>query len=140
MREIYQQFAQIVADVGKELGLTVKNQNVLGSSDRDTSQIAALVVDTCEELVTRYPWRASTGTNPPYVSGDKDPKYVLELDDDIPLFDARVIKSGAKWRYLNSKGLAYAEIFRIYETRINAFAAARVRDKVVNENVASTTQ
>jgi hypothetical protein len=139
MREVYQQFSQLVIDIGKELGLSVKGQSVLSSSDRDTSQIAALIVDTCEELISRYPWRSSIGTNPPYMSGNGEPKYILELDDDIPLFDSRVLKSGAKWRYLNAKGLAYAEVFRTYETRINSFAFDRTKDKVVNENATSAS-
>lgn len=122
MREIFEPLSTIVDVVGIELGLTVRALNVMSSSDRDARQIGFLVSETCQDLLTRKPWKKIIGTNPWVVKFDGSTAYELLNDSDVPQFDARVIKLGTKWRYLQSKGLTYDEIFRAYEKRVYDFA------------------
>jgi hypothetical protein len=44
------------------------------------------------------------------------------------------VKLGAKWRYMNSKGFTYDEIFRAYEKRIYDFAFDYNSGEMVNTN------
>lgn len=135
MREKFEQLSAIVIDVGKELGLNVRSQDVLGSNDRDTIQIAKLIIDTADEMLTRFPWRRTIGTNPwiKYIDGTFG--YDLKADTDLILMDARTMKAGTKWRYLNTKGLTYDEQFRVYENRIQNFAFDKNTGDTVDTNV-----
>lgn len=139
MRETFENLVSIVEAVGIELGLTLNSLNVLTSVDKDTRQIGFLVGATCEELLTRSPWRNTVGTAPWVQKLDGTLDYVLKLDSDVPLFDSRVIKNGAKWRYLQSKGLTYDEVFRAFEKRIYDYAYDFNSDQTVNTNVGTFT-
>jgi len=135
LRQVYESLVTILTDVSKELGINAKTQNVLGSNDRDTIQLAKLIVESADDMLLRLPWRATIGTNPWVKKEDGSFVYQVTADTDTILIDARVLKLGTKWRYLNAKGLTYAEIFRSCEVRINAFAFNLNRGNVVDENV-----
>jgi hypothetical protein len=137
MREAYEPLSTLVANVGIELGLTLNTLGVMTSVDKDARQIGYLVNETCQELLTRKPWKKILGTNPWVIKSDDTYSYDLVADSDIPLFDSRVLKLGAKWRFLNSKGLEYAEIFRAYEKRIYDFAYDYNAGEMVNTNADS---
>lgn len=122
MREVFQQFAELVTNVGVEVGVSVRTQNVIASTDKDARQIANNIIATCEDLLHRFPWRRKIGDDPWVLKEDGSYTYVLHDDSDQPMFDARLIIQGAKWRYLYGKGLTYGEAFRDYERRINEFA------------------
>lgn len=134
MREVFASLSAIVNEVGIELGLTLTTISVMTSPDRDTRQIAYLVKETCEDLLTRKPWKKIIGTNPWVLKTDGTYTFELVADTDTPQFDSRVIKLGAKWRYLNSKGFTYDEIFRGYEKRIYDFAFDYNSGEMVNTN------
>jgi hypothetical protein len=134
MREIYESLITIVDSVGIELGLTLTAVGVMTSSDKDTKQIGFLVSETCQDLLTRKPWKKIIGTSPWVVTLGGDLTYTLLDDSDTPQFDSRIIKLGAKWRYLQSKGLTYDEIFRAYEKRIYDFAYDYNSGEMVDTN------
>ena len=139
MKEEYQQFSQIVYTIGVELGLSLAAQQVISSTDKDTRQIASLIIATSRDLLTRFPWRRSIGDDPWVMTDTGDYNYVLENDTDTPMFDARTLIEGGKWRYLSGKGLTYGEVFRAYEKRINDFAYFYNGDSVVDTNLGVTT-
>jgi hypothetical protein len=45
-------------------------------------------------------------------------KQTFSADDDLPLLDDDLIYLGVVWRYRYSKGLEYAEDFRIYNEAV----------------------
>jgi len=137
MREVYESLSLIVSNVGVELGLTLTPISVMTSPDRDTRQVAALIIETCQDLLTRKPWKKIIGTNPWVLKANGMYSFDLVADNDVPQFDARIIKLGAKWRYLNSKGFTYDEIFRAYEKRIYDFAFDYNSGEMVNTNADS---
>jgi hypothetical protein len=137
MREVYESLSSIVSMIGVELGIALTPVSIMTSPDRDTRQIGALVAETCQDLLTRKPWKKIIGTNPWVLKADGTYTYDLVADDDVPQFDSRVIKLGAKWRYLNSKGFTYDEIFRAYEKRIYDFAYDYNSGEMVNTNAAA---
>ena len=139
MRQVFANFADIVAAVGDELGLTISSTSVLGSTDRDTKQLAKLLFATAEDVITRFPWKNDVGTNPYIVSSTGGPQYQVSADTDQILIDSRILKQGTKWRYLHAKGLTYDEEFRAYEARIAAFAFDRNSGMDVDTNVAAPT-
>lgn len=122
MRELYKEFSELVSDIGAEVGVSVRTQNVIASSDRDARQIANMIIATCEDLIQRFPWRRRIGDDPWVLKQDGTYTYNLQDDTDTPMFDSRLIIHGGKWRYLYAKGLTYGETFRVYEKRINDFA------------------
>ena len=132
MKEIFHTFSDIVQTIGTELGIVVAGQDILSSSDKDTKQFGTLVIATCQDLLSRFPWRLTIGDNPWVMSTDGNYKFKLELDTDTPLLDSRLIIEGTKWRYLNSKGYTYSEQFRFYEKRINDFAFLHHGNNVVD--------
>lgn len=140
MKEIFEQFSKIVEDTGLEVGLVLKTTNVIASTDRDTKQFSRLAIETCKDLLARFPWRISIGDDPWVKKDDGTFVYELSDDTDTPMFDSRIIKDGVKWRYLSAKGLTYAEPFRFYEKRINDFGYFYNGYKVVdtNENARTT--
>lgn len=134
MREVFEHLSTIVSDVGTELGLSLNILSVMTSTDRDTRQIGFLVKETCQDLLTRKPWKKIIGTSPWVLKADGTYTFDLVADNDVPQFDSRIIKLGAKWRYLNSKGFTYDEIFRAYEKRIYDFAYDYNSGEMVNTN------
>lgn len=134
MREVFASLSSIVNEVGIELGLTLSPISVMTSSDKDSKQIGFLVKETCEDLLTRKPWKKTIGTSPWVLKANGSYSYELVADTDVPQFDSRVVKLGAKWRYMSSKGFTYDEIFRSYEKRIYDFAYDYNSDEKVNVN------
>lgn len=137
MRETYEDVQTIVADTAKEIGLTINTKNIFTSSDTDAKQLAQFVIATCEELLTKYPWRSYIGTDPWVEDANGGFKYKLENDSDTPLIDSRTLKLGTRWRWLHNKGLTYNEDFRTYQLRINSFAydKNKTRDIDMNEEI-----
>jgi hypothetical protein len=140
MREVFEPLNTIVDSVGVELGLTLKTIGVMTSTDKDTRQIGFLISETCQDLLTRKPWRKIIGTNPWVLKVDNTYSYALVADSDTPIFDSRVLKLGAKWRYMQSKGFTYDEIFRAYEKRIYDFAYDYNAGEMVNTNADATEE
>lgn len=132
MQERFETLQKIVTDTASEIGLTIVQSSVLTSSDNDAKQLARFVIATCDELLTKFPWRRSIGTDPWVEAADQSYKYAIEEDTDIPLIDARLLKLGARWRYLHSKGLTYNEDFRTYQLRIQSFAFNYNRGRTVD--------
>ena len=137
MREVFESLTTLVDSVGVELGLTLRTLGVMTSTDKDTKQIGYLVKETCQDLLTRKPWKKIIGTNPWVVKVDGSLAYDLVADTDVPQFDSRVIKLGAKWRFLQSKGFTYDEVFRAYEKRIYDYAYDYNAGEMVDTNADS---
>lgn len=137
MREVYEPLNSIVDKVGVELGLTLNTLGIMTSPDKDSRQIGFLVRETCQDLLTRKPWKKIIGTNPWVRRNDGSMSFDLVADTDVPMFDSRVISLGAKWRFLNTKGFTYDEVFRSYEKRIYDFAFDYNAGEIVNTNAAT---
>ena len=134
MKEQFDTLQNIVKAAAGEIGLTILSSNVLSSSDTDAKQLALFVVATCDELLTKFPWRRYIGTDPWVVDANGDYKHEITEDTDIPLIDARLLKLGSRWRYLQSKGTTYNEDFRTYQLRISSFAFNKNAGRAVNLN------
>lgn len=139
MKASYKNFSDIVTTTGDELGLDLKAQGVASSSDRSTRQVATFVNRTLKDLLSRFPWSVDIGTNPPVLKTDGTFAFEAVLDDDIILIDYSALTEGARWRFLQAKGLAYDEEFRAYEKIILDWAYTRNRGQDVNTNVAPVT-
>ena len=134
MKETFQSIQKIVTDAATEIGLTINQSNVLTSTDTDARQLAQFVVSTAEELLTKFPWRSYIGEDPWVMSNTSEYKYEIEVDTDVPQIDSRVLKLGARWRYLHAKGLTYDEDFRMYQTRVQSFAYNKNKQRTINMN------
>ena len=134
MKERYQNLQKIVVDTATEIGLSIVENNLLASTDNDAKQLAQFVVASCEELLTRYPWRSRIGDDPWVMNESGEYAEELSSDTDVPLIDSRLLKLGSRWRYLHAKGLTYDEDFRKYETRISSFAFDSNQARTFNLN------
>lgn len=139
MKEKYEMIQKIVQDAAGEIGLTTPGTIVFASADRDILQLLKFAQSTCDELLTRYPWRRFIGHDPWVKAGNGAYKDAITEDGDTPLIDARLIKMGVRWRYLHSKGLTYNEDFRSYMLRMSsiAFAYNQARDINMNDEMVS---
>lgn len=134
MREKFETLQKIVVDAADEIGLTIQTTNVVGSTDSDAKQLAKFVIATCEELLLKFPWRSFLGTDPWVKTADGSYTFELLNDTDEPLIDSRLLKLGAQWRYLHSKGMTYDEDFRTYQVRISAYAFSKNRERNIDMN------
>lgn len=114
-----------VSDASLEIGLVQKPvSNVVGSSDQDIAQMAALLMNVADELLLDPPYRDELGDgNWLTDAGGTVRKDRPTADTDVILFDPRVVVDGLKYRFLKVKGLEYGEEQRDFITRQNKLAA-----------------
>lgn len=136
MRPDYETVAEIIKEVGTELGLSLQTSPVIGSADKDTRQLLSYLKETVEELVYRFPFNTTIGTNPYVVTDQGAAGYKIQNDTDTIVLDARLLKLGTRWRYLHGKGLTYDEDFRSYQIRIMDLAYKYNIRRDIDTNVA----
>jgi hypothetical protein len=113
-----------VSDASLEIGIVQKPvTNVVGTADQDIAQMAALLMNVADELLLDPPYRDALGDgNWLTDSGGVVFKARPTADDDVILFDPRVVVDGLKYRFLKAKGLEYGEEQRDFITRQNKLA------------------
>ena len=134
MKYRFETVTSILSTVANELGITIETTNVMASTDNDTRQLAALLVDICEDLIDDYPWNGMIGDDPWVEASNGEFKDGITADDDKPCIDARLLKLGVRWRWLHAKGLTYNEDFRAYEIRKNRFGHKQNKHRKVDMN------
>ena len=114
----------VISDASLEIGLVQKPVgNVVGTSDQDIAQMAALLANVADELLIDPPYRDQLGDGNWLVDvGGTVFKSRPTADDDVVLFDGRLAVNGLKYRFLKAKGLEYGEEQRDFITRLNKIA------------------
>src|SRR5262245_44771338 len=122
----------VVNQASLEIGTTqLPISLVFQSGDQDIVQMGALLNAVADEVLLEEPYRITLGDNVWVTDSNGNPKIFATQDTDLILFDARLAIDGIKYRFLQAKGLEYAEQLRDYTVRLNKLAArvnAQVRD------------
>jgi hypothetical protein len=116
--------SEVVSDASMEMGITQRPVTlVVGTSDGDIAQLAALLQNVADELLIDPPYREMLGDGNWLIdAGMQVRKARPTADDDVILFDGRVVVNGLKYRFLKAKGLEYGEEQRDFITRLNKIA------------------
>jgi len=124
---------RIVYQASLEIGITqVKTPSpVFGSNDQDVVQMGSLLNAVADEALLEEPYCYTLGDDCWVTDTAGNPKLFPTLDTDIVLFDSRLAINGLKYRFLQAKGLEFAEQLRDYTVRMNKLAA-RVNAKVLD--------
>ena len=117
--------AQAVSDASMEIGITqIPITIVIGTGDQDVAQMGALLSAVAGELLLDPPYRDELGDGNWLCSNDGSIfKSRPTSDDDLILFDPRLVVDGLKYRFLKAKSLEYGEEQRDFITRQNKLAA-----------------
>lgn len=122
----------IVNQAALEIGTTqVGVTQVFGSPDQDVVQMGYLLSAVADEVLLEEPYKVTLGDHVWVHSTTGDPKIYPTEDTDRILFDARLAINGVKYRFLQAKGLEFAEQLRDYTVRMNKIAG-RVNGKVLD--------
>jgi hypothetical protein len=128
----------LVSQSSLEIGITQKLvSQTFGSKDQDIVQMAYLLNAVADEVLLEEPYRVTLGDQIWVADRDGNPKLYPTVDDDVILFDARLAVNGLKYRFLQAKGLEFAEQLRDYTTRLNKLAGlanGRVLDLDLDES------
>jgi hypothetical protein len=113
-----------VSDASLEIGIVqLPVTNVVGSTDQDIAQMAALLQNVADELLLDPPYRDQLGDGNWLIdTGLQVRKSRPTADTDIILFDPRLTVNGLKYRFLKAKGLEYGEEQRDFISRLNKIA------------------
>jgi hypothetical protein len=126
--------ADIVNQAMFEIGTTQTVASpVIGSKDQDVAQMAALLNAVADEVLLDEPYRVQLGDHIWVTDVDGNPKFFPSADTDLVKFDSRLAIDGLKYRFLQAKGLEFAEQLRDYTTRLNKIAG-RVNGRVLDLN------
>jgi hypothetical protein len=113
----------IVSQASLEIGITQRAVNqVFGSNDQDIVQMGALLNAVADEVLLEEPYRVQLGDQIWVTDYLGDPKLFPTVDTDLIAFDARLAINGLKYRFLQAKGLEFAEQLRDFTTRLNKLA------------------
>jgi hypothetical protein len=129
-----QQFTvrQLVNQSSMEIGIIQQPVNqIFSSRDQDVVQMASLLNAVADELLLEEPYKYTLGDGVWVEDSNGDPKLFPTQDEDRILFDARLAINGIKYRFLQAKGLEFAEQLRDYTVRLNKLAAS-VNAKVLD--------
>ena len=123
---------EVVSQAALEIGTTqLPVSQVFGSADQDIVQMGALLSAVADEVLLEEAYRITLGDHIWVEDRDGDPKLYPTEDTDRILFDARLAINGVKYRFLQAKGLEFAEQLRDYTVRMNKLAA-RINGKVLD--------
>ena len=122
----------LVSQASLEIGITQRPvSQVFGSQDQDIIQMGALINAVADEILLDEPYKYTLGDQVWVTDYEGDPKLFPTLDSDLIAFDARLAIDGLKYRFLQAKGLEFAEQLRDFTTRLNKLAA-RVNAQVLD--------
>ena len=116
--------SEAVSDASLEIGIVQSPVTlVVGTADQDIAQITALMQNVADELLLDPPYRDMLGDGNWLIdTGGVVRKSRPTADDDVILFDSRLMVNGLKYRFLKAKGLEYGEEQRDFITRLNKIA------------------
>jgi len=122
----------VVSQSSLEIGIVQRPvSRVFGSADQDVVQMGHLLNAVADEVLLEEPYRITLGDHVWVADANGDPKMFPTVDTDVVLFDGRLAVNGLKYRFLQAKGLEFAEQLRDFTTRLNKLASltnARVLD------------
>lgn len=128
----------LVSQTSLEIGITQRPvSQVFGSADQDIVQMGALINAVADEVLLEEPYKYTLGDHVWVSNSLGNPKLFPTVDSDLVLFDARLAIDGLKYRFLQAKGLEFAEQLREFTMRLNKLAAlvnARVLDLDIDES------
>ena len=95
----------VVSDASLEVGITqIPLTIVVGSSDNDVAQLVALTQNVADELLIDPPYREQLADGNWLIdAGMVVRKARPTSDNDVVLFDARLMVNGLKYRFLKAK-------------------------------------
>lgn len=127
---------EIVNQAALECGTTQTGvSTVFSSADQDVVQMGALLSAVADEVLLDEPYKYLLGDGVWCRDDDGNPLVYPTQDTDVVLFDQRLAIDGLKYRFLQAKGLEFAEQLRDYTTRMNKLAGktAKVLDLDADE-------
>jgi len=115
---------EAVSDASLEIGIVQRPVTlIVGTADQDIAQMTALLQNVADELLIDPPYREQIGDgNWLMDAGMQVRKSRPTADNDIILFDPRLVVDGLKYRFLKAKGLEYGEEQRDFIARLNKIA------------------
>jgi hypothetical protein len=122
---------EIVNQAALECGTTQTGVSlVFNSADQDIVQMGALLSAVADEIVLEEPYKYQLGDRVWVTDAGGNPLVYPSQDTDIVLIDQRLMIDGLKYRFLQAKGLEFAEQLRDYTSRMNKLAGrgAKVLD------------
>jgi hypothetical protein len=129
----------IVYQASLEAGISQAKEPpaVFGSNDQDVVQMGALLHAVADEVLLEEPYRYTLGDGVWVSDKDGNPKLFPTIDTDRVLFDSRLAINGLKYRFLQAKGLEFAEQLRDYTVRLNKLAG-RINAQVLDLDAAES--
>jgi hypothetical protein len=128
---------EIVSQAALEIGTAQTAVSaVFDSPDQDIVQMGALLNAVADEVLLEEPYKVTLGDHVWVTDDSGQPKFYPTEDSDLVLFDPRLAINGVKYRFLQAKGLEFAEQLRDYTVRLNKLASkanARVLDLDADE-------
>lgn len=116
--------AQIVSQASLEIGISQGPvTKVFGSKDQDIIQMGSLINAVADEVLLEDAYRFTLSEDTWVADAAGNPKLFPTQDTDLILFDARLAINGLKYRFLQAKGLEFAEQMREFVIRMNKLAA-----------------
>lgn len=113
----------LVSQASLEIGITQQPvSRVFGSFDQDVVQMSYLLNAVADEVLLEEPYNRTLGDHIWIADIDGNPKIVPTVDTDMVLFDKRLAVNGLKYRFLQAKGLEFAEQLRDFTVRLNKVA------------------
>lgn len=115
---------EAVSDASLEIGIVQRAvTSIIGTADQDIAQMTALMQNVADELLVDPPYREQLGDGNWLIDAAETVRKARPTsNDDIILFDGRLMVSGLKYRFLKAKGLEYGEEQRDFITRLNKIA------------------
>lgn len=114
---------EVVNQAALECGTTQTGvSTVFNSADQDIVQMGALLSAVADEVVLEEPYKYQLGDGCCFRDEDGVPLIYPSQDTDVVLIDHRLAINGLKYRFLQAKGLEFAEQLRDYTVRMNKLA------------------
>jgi hypothetical protein len=122
----------IINQAAMEIGISqFAAASVVTTADQDITQLRALLQAVADEVMLDEPYSATLSDGFWLATPAGAPKDRITADDDVCLFDGRLAINGLKFRFLQAKGLEFAESLRDFTHRMNKVAGA-VNGKVLD--------
>jgi hypothetical protein len=124
--------ANIVSQASLEIGIALQRvDDVANSIDQDVVQLGALINAVADELLVEQPYRDTMGDGCFVIDKNGVPQRKWANNDDVVMFDTRLTIDGLKFRFLQGKGLEFAEQMRDFANRLNK-VAGRANGRVLD--------
>lgn len=112
-----------ISQASMEIGITQREiTTAVGSLDQDIAQMVALLSAVADEVLLDEPYKATLGDEVWIYDTNGNGKEKITADSDLIGFDARLVITGVKYRFLKAKGLEYGEELRDFTSRMNKLA------------------